>query len=135
MVREMQHYVPFRYYVCDPALNQCRVIKRFPSLGFMPENFFREIHKMPEIMDASTWYYVIPFSKIDFANEEFEKTRIHFFIIDKTHRFAFSSVFQAFFDLLYKTCSNIIIDIYFRIPGYFKYSRLILIITKIAEYF
>src|SRR5688572_3045673 len=111
------------------------MIERFSSFTFSIKNFFREIHELPEIMNAASWNNIITFGKIEFSDKEFQQTRIHFLVINETYRFSFFPVFQSLFNFLNKCCRDIIIHIYLRISCYFEYSGMIMVISEITEYF
>src|SRR5687768_11642029 len=131
----MQEYVALHYDIGYPALQQQRVVKRAYLLALVTEHLFRKIHEVTEIMNSATGYQVVALGQVQLADQVFEETRIHFLVVYETHRLSFAAVLQSFLDFLDQRRGNIAVDINFRITRYFKYMRLVMVVTEIRKYF
>ena len=92
-----------------------------------------DMGEVAEIMDASTWDDIAFSGKAETSDQVFKQSCIHFFIVHKTNRLAFTAILDAFFYFLYESRAHIIVDIQLCILGYFEYMGIKMIVTKIRE--
>src|SRR4051812_19249978 len=93
----------------------------------MRREHIREVHKVPEVVDATAGYNVVPARKVQALYKIFKQAAVHLFVIYKTCRLAFAPVLQALFYLLYKIGREVSININFCILGNLEDMRIILL--------
>jgi hypothetical protein len=133
MIGKVQQDIFFLDQVRYPSFGHQWMIKWFFSLTFFRKDLFRKIHEMPEIVNPSTGYQVILFDRFSrrtrYSSNPGSISRSY----TKRPVLPFRRFLTPFSNFLNNIGGYVMVNINFRIPGYFKNMGLVMVIAEIGE--